>query len=466
FRSRRFAGVQDGDIVTYEFRVQDAGGTWHWLSTRETVFNRTADGRVRQVVGAAQDISERKLAEQRAAILQEITNQFSEAATPRQIGDAIVQGSVAALGGHAGGVALLSEDGKAIVPVSEYGFAPDTLELFSCISLDRRIPFVDAVRTGKPVWIRTLDEYLAGYPELKEVLAANGSQSNASLPLVAGGRVIGGFGISFAGPNSFAPSDRDLLLTLAQQCAQAIDRARLYEAEKKARKAAEEADRLKMQFLGMISHELRTPLTSIKGFTTTLLAEDVSFDSNEQCQFLHIVDQEADKLTDLVDQLLDLSRLQAGKLRIQSQPSTLAVIFDNAAVQLQLLTINHRLEIHTGENLPPVLADQQRIAQVLVNLVNNAAKFSSPGTSIAMTARVCGGKVQIDVGDQGMGIPPEARPLVFEAFRQVERKESTSRGAGLGLAICKGIVEAHGQRIWISDNTPQGTVISFTLAAA
>jgi signal transduction histidine kinase len=222
-----------------------------------------------------------------------------------------------------------------------------------------------------------------------------------------------------------------------------------------------------MQFLGMISHELRTPLTSVKGYATTLLAQDVSFTPEEQRQFLSIIDEEADKLTDLVDQLLDLSRLQAGKLRIQPEPQLLASIFENAEMQLRALAAGRCIQFDVGEHLPPVLADRQRVMQVLTNLVSNAAKFSPPNTPITVSAHAHPDEVQIDVRDLGMGIPLEARALVFEAFRQVERRDgSPSRGAGLGLAICKGIIEAHGKCIWISDNAPQGTVVSFTLPIA
>jgi PAS domain S-box-containing protein len=234
-----------------------------------------------------------------------------------------------------------------------------------------------------------------------------------------------------------------------------------------ARDKAQEADRLKLQFLGMISHELRTPLASIKGFSSTLLMEDVDFSPEQQREFTRVIDQEADKLTDLVEQLLDLSRMQAGTMTVQPQPAAIERVIDEARFQLDVLTQQHQLRIDLEPRLPYVMIDVQRIAQVLVNLVSNAAKFSPPSSEILVEAHRTDQWVEVVVCDHGIGIPPEDRLQVFEAFRQSERKISgAKRGAGLGLAICRGIVEAHGGRIWIAQNDAPGTKIVFTLPLA
>jgi PAS domain S-box-containing protein len=238
-------------------------------------------------------------------------------------------------------------------------------------------------------------------------------------------------------------------------------RTALLEREQEARKAAEEANELKLKFLAMISHELRTPLTSIKGFTSTLIAPDVRWEEQQQQEFLMIMDEEADKLTDLVEQLLDVSRLQAGTLRIKTSPQAVLDIVGTAIAQLEATTTNHQLLLDIPNNLPRVMADNHRIAQVLVNLVDNAAKYSPPHTRITVAAHRVDGMVQIDVSDEGEGIRPDDRLSVFEAFRQIDR-QTRQRGAGLGLAICKGLIETHGGQIWIQDK-PIGTMISFTL---
>ncbi len=249
------------------------------------------------------------------------------------------------------------------------------------------------------------------------------------------------------------------------------ERERLFMAETAARRQAEQAQQeaerqtaLRLRFLGMISHELRTPLTSIKGFATTLLAQDVTWDETSWHEYVGIIDQEADKLTDMIDQLLDLSRIEAGTLRIDPHDQTLAPIVESAQPQLQLLTRAHTLSIDLPMNLPVVRVDAQRITQVLINLVGNAAKYSPAGTTIRVTARHQGDAVKVTVADEGLGIAPEDMPFVFEAFRRGSNGSARqTKGAGLGLAICKGLVEAHGGRIGFEQNTYSGATISFTL---
>ncbi len=241
--------------------------------------------------------------------------------------------------------------------------------------------------------------------------------------------------------------------------------AELLKREQAARAQAEEANDLKLQFLAMISHELRTPLTSIKGFISTLLAEDVTWDVEQRREFLNIADDEADKLRWLVEQLLEVSRLQAGALSIQVEPMPFQRILDVAMAQLQTITRNNTLVLDIAPGLPAVVADAQRVAQVIVNLVDNAVKYSPPRTTITLSASAVDQALQIDVSDEGEGIAPEDRAHVFEAFRQADKK-LRRKGAGLGLAICEGLVRAHGGRIWIQDRPGPGTTISFTLPAA
>jgi len=278
--------------------------------------------------------------------------------------------------------------------------------------------------------------------------------------------VIGGLSISFDFYRPFNQEEQNFLLTLAHQCALALERARLYDAERKARQAAQRANDLKTQFLGMISHKLRTPLTSIKGFASTLLAQDVAFSPSEQHDFIRVLDEEADKLAELVDQLLDLTSLQAGTLSMQAEPQPFDTILSAAHHQLTAFTAHHHFSIDLSPSLPAVLADTYRIAQVVSNLVHNAAKFSPAGTVITLSARPVDTMLEIRVSDQGTGISAEDRLTVFEAFRQLNTRTGERRGAGLGLSICKALVEAHGGHIWVEDQLSPGTTIAFTLPAA
>lgn len=246
------------------------------------------------------------------------------------------------------------------------------------------------------------------------------------------------------------------------------ERVELLEREKAARAAAEEANVMKSEFLAMISHELRTPLTSIKGFTSTLLAEDVDWDDRERDEFIEIIDLESEKLLDMVKQLLDVSRIQAKMLRIESYPIPPIEIVRVAEAQLNGITGDHHLEIDVPLDLPEVEADSKRIAQVITNLVHNATKFSPRGTRIRLDAAADGGgQVRFSVSDEGPGIPPAQRERVFQMFQQADDlRVGSQAGTGVGLAICKGLVEAHGGRIWIEDADTPGAVLSFTVPTA
>ncbi|MBC7871830.1 MAG: HAMP domain-containing protein [Chitinophagaceae bacterium] len=232
--------------------------------------------------------------------------------------------------------------------------------------------------------------------------------------------------------------------------------------ETNAREKAQEADDLKLRFLAMITHELRTPLTSIKGFATTLMADDVEWDHESQVDFMQIIDEETDRLLEMVEQLLDLSQIEAGALRIRRITSNLNEVVAMAMVRFNLLTENHTLQIIVPDQLPLMEIDPQRIMQVLVNLVSNAAKYSPPGTEIILRAKVSDETLLIEVRDHGGGISSEDRSQVFKAFTRA--KNNKAKGTGVGLAICKGIVEAHGGRIWILESSAgSGTTIAVML---
>jgi PAS domain S-box-containing protein len=249
---------------------------------------------------------------------------------------------------------------------------------------------------------------------------------------------------------------------ITEQKAIEAHKAELLRLEQIAREKAEEANRTKIQFVGMISHDLRTPLSSIKGFTTTLLSDDVQFEAEQQRKFLYIIDQETDKLTELIEQLLEISRIQSGTFTIELEHVHINDIFAFTEHQLNMLTKNHVLNINVAPQMPLVKVDVRRIGQVLANLVGNAVKFAPAGTEIEICAERQNGMVVIEVCDQGAGIPPDKRAAIFEAFTQLQSRQA-SKGVGLGLAICKSIVTAHGGNIWAADRLPHGTRMCFTL---
>ncbi|GAB4527446.1 MAG: hypothetical protein Fur0018_13040 [Anaerolineales bacterium] len=223
-----------------------------------------------------------------------------------------------------------------------------------------------------------------------------------------------------------------------------------------------ELDTLKSSLISTVSHELRTPLAAIKGYATTLLADDVQWSPESQREFMEIISQETDRLTDLVNDLLDLSRIEAGNLSIEPAEMILSELVTRAAHRVRPFPLE-RLRLEIASQTETITADPRRMEVVLRNLVENAAKYSPDDTPITVrTARVDGG-IQIEVIDQGPGIPPEHRQRIFESFYRVESGLTRSAsGAGLGLAICQGFIRAHGGRIWIEESL-HGTTIALFL---
>lgn len=222
-----------------------------------------------------------------------------------------------------------------------------------------------------------------------------------------------------------------------------------------------ELDRMKSSLIATVSHELRTPLAAIKGNITSLLADDVQWDAVSQREFLQVASNETDRLSMLVSDLLDLSKIQAGTFDVSRRPCELPRLAARAISRVSPAP-GERLRLEFPDDLPPVQADPPRIEAVFRNLVENAVKYSPPGAPIRVTAERSNGHVLVRVADDGRGIPPEHRDKVFDRFYRVDTGLARQAGAGLGLAICKGFVEAHGGRIWV-EPSERGTVFAFTL---
>ena len=227
----------------------------------------------------------------------------------------------------------------------------------------------------------------------------------------------------------------------------------------------EDMERLRAEFLGMVSHELREPLTSIKGSADTLLESLSSLDPAETVQFLRIIKSQAERMRDLISELLDVARIETGTLPVSTEPVEVAKLVDEARNVFLSGGGRENVVMDLEPDLPPVLADGRRIVQVLGNLLSNAARYSHESSVIRVGARRDGGHVALSVADQGRGVASERLPHLFRKFSRIDAEgEREIAGSGLGLAICKGIVEAHGGRIWAeSDGPGLGTRFTFTL---
>jgi len=228
-----------------------------------------------------------------------------------------------------------------------------------------------------------------------------------------------------------------------------------------ARTEAEQTNTLKEEFLALIAHEIRTPLASIVGFASMMTSKTMTWPRESMVEYAAIIEEEAQRMSNLIEQLTDHARQQTGTLKIDFDVTSLDIILRSALPQLNALTTQHHLFIDIPSDLPNLYADPQRISQVLTNLVGNAARYSQPQTQITIHAQYQAHEVQVDVIDEGRGIPAEERENVFKPFHQVNR--SSTKGLGLGLALCKDLVERHKGKIWIQDYEGPGTIIAFTL---
>ena len=227
-----------------------------------------------------------------------------------------------------------------------------------------------------------------------------------------------------------------------------------------------ETEQLKDEFLSLVTHELRTPLHHIKGFATTLLQTDVVWDEATQHEFLSSIDRESDRLSDLVDKILDLSRLEAKTVPLKWEWYAVADLIDGTLRRrgpFASLVAGHPVELHIEPDLPMLFVDGREIETVLVNLIENAAKYSSTGTPITISARSEPSGVAFSVADRGIGIPPEHQARIFERFYRVRDSGQRPPGTGLGLAICMRIVEAHGGRIWVESEPGVGSCFRVSL---
>ena len=230
----------------------------------------------------------------------------------------------------------------------------------------------------------------------------------------------------------------------------------------------EELERLRAEFLGMVSHELRTPLTTIKGSAATVLGASSALDPAEMRQFFRIIDEQADHMRDLISDLLDVTRIEAGTLSVAPEPTDLAALVDEAREAFLRGGARNSVEVDLAPDLPRIGADRQRLGQVLNNLFSNASKYSPDWSAIGVSASVQDTYVAISVSDEGRGVSAEGLPHLFRKFFRIDSDDLDRRigGEGLGLAICKGIVEAHGGRIRAeSGGQGLGTRFTFTVPA-
>ena len=265
---------------------------------------------------------------------------------------------------------------------------------------------------------------------------------------------------------SFAPPVVNLLQTFATQSALAIQNARLFrEIEDKSRQI-EAANRHKSEFLANMSHELRTPLNAIIGFSEVLSERLFGELNDKQSEYTDDILSSGRHLLSLINEILDLSKVEAGRMELELTTFDLPLAIDNARTFVRERATKHgiALDVSIDERLGDFTADERKIKQVLLNLLSNAVKFTPEGGRIGIDARRTNGAVEISVSDTGIGISPGDQARIFEEFRQIGSDYAQKvEGTGLGLTLAKKFVELHGGRIWVTSELGKGSTFSFSL---
>jgi signal transduction histidine kinase len=402
--------------------------------------------------------------ERRAERLQEATEALTSAQSLEEVANLIVTQAIGALGAHSGAVAAIEPGGTTLRFVAVTGIA--NVDVGQTLGIDTPYPICAAAREGRPVLLETPEAVAEQFPKVVPAHQRDATKAAVAYPLLAGNRTTGSLLIRFATPHSLNANDRSFLGAMSRIASETLERARLFDAEREARAAAEAANRAKAAFLASMSHELRTPLQAALGFSQLVRAGVYGDVNANQAEVLGRVERSQLHLARLIDDILDFARLEAGRVRMAPERVRVVDIINDLAPLIEPQASAKQIELAL---LPPddslaVFADAHRLRQILVNIVGNAIKFTPEMGSIRVGALRDGESAVITVRDTGLGIPADRLKAIFEPFVQVEDGLTrTASGAGLGLAISRDLAKAMGGDISVESTLGQGSTFSVRL---
>ena len=414
-----------------------------------------------------------RTARERLMRLQAVAAALAVAMTREEVARIAVEEGRATIGAAMGVLYALDPDGHFRI-VGREGVPDEILANWRDLPPESNLPVIVVARTGKPVWVETPAQYEADCPELvARISAEKRAAAFALVPLLAGAECLGVLMVGYRVAHSFSETDRSFLSMIAHHCAQALYRARLFftsqaatqRAEEAARQA-DEASRLKEEFLATVSHELRTPLSAILGWSAILKTEQKA-DLGTIDKGIDVIERNARSQLRIIEDILDVSRIIRGELRIETEPVDLNRIGREVLESVRPSAAAKEIElIHVGNDEPcRLIGDSERLRQILWNLLSNAVKFTQRGGMVWLTIAPIGGKMVIAVRDTGRGIDPSFVPHVFERFRQADGSTTRSSGGlGLGLAIVRHLTEMHGGTVTAeSEGLGKGATFKVTL---
>jgi signal transduction histidine kinase/ActR/RegA family two-component response regulator len=390
---------------------------------------------------------------------------LSEAVTADALARVMVARGKVVVGAAAGSVYILSDDGAAFEALyaEEYSALEPPPQR---IPADPGLCATAAAAARSGVFVGSFAEWQEKYPRSASIAADGGYASTATLPLLTEGRVIGVISFYFTAPVNFDEEYKTLLTSVAQHCAQALERAHLYETAERARADAEAANKSKDDFLSTVSHELRTPLNAILGWAAML--RNGAVDATRRQRALEAIVNNATRQGRLIEELLDVSRIVAGRATLDLQHVKLAENIRGAVEAMMPIAAAKNVDVQVDVAIDEyVVADPRRLEQVVLNLLSNAVKFTPTGGRVDIRVARSGDWVEVTVADTGAGIDPAFLPHVFDRFRQGDTTTTRSVGGlGLGLFIARHLVEAQGGTIQVaSEGRDRGATFTVRLKA-
>jgi PAS domain S-box-containing protein len=447
----------DRPVASLALAFREANG----FSPRDAGLLRSISGQLALAIDRALLYREQQRAAARASALLGIAREISTLESLDHVLERIVDEAATLLGMEKAQLLLFGEDGlDTTVSVSAGNRS---------VQVAHQEPWREqglgglAVSTGAPAWTAdyAADARFSHGPQ--EAAWAEGICSAIAVPLQAGSRVIGVLYVGSASANQFQEEDVSVLLGFASHAAIAIENARLFSEAGKV-EALRELDTLRSQLVSTVSHELRTPLAGIKAYATALLRTDVKRSDRMQRDYLSAIDLDCDRLTTLVEESLDMSRLRAGMPGLNRELLSPMAVIERAIAAIRPVAMRRAIVCDADADLPPAWGDPERVHQVLGNLLTNALNFSKAPSPVTLSANLVDEGIRFSVTDQGMGLRADEYERIFEPFYRGDGATTGRvRGTGLGLAICKGIVEAHGGRIWVASEVGKGSTFYFTI---
>lgn len=394
--------------------------------------------------------------------LLEATAALAKAQTEHEVADVVLGKGLAAVGATRGFLARVDADRVEIVRAS--GYAPEVEARL--VGPATELPaLVEAVRTGQPVWVRSAEEHLVRYGRLyARVGIRSVPHASVSIPLRCGAEVVGAIGLVFVETSTFDTDAEAFSLLLGQAAADALARARNFDVERAARERAETIAQARADVLGIVAHDLRNPLNLIANSAGLLLEVD-DLPTAQPRKMIGMMQRAVRQMNRLIGDLLDATRVEAGRLTLDLHDLDARALVCEAVETLLPAAQESGLELlaEPPEEGSIVCADAGRLLQVIGNLVGNAIKFVARGGRVVLAAHPACAEIVFSVVDNGPGIPAEHLHQLFARFWQA--RDGDRRGVGLGLTIAKGIVDAHGGRIWVESAVGLGSTFSFAIPA-